>query len=542
MSYIQYINDIESGKIVVGNYIRLSVQRFRALEQRQDIYFDYQAVKKVINFVSCCRHFKGKHANKPFLLEPWQQFIIAYIYGFKYRSDNLRVIRKSYIEMSRKNGKTALVAALSLYHLIADTEQGAEVYLAANSRDQVKKAAFPLCYNFSKSLDPKSQVLTTFRDSIEFKLTKSTLKVLAADSTKLDGLDTSFFCMDEYHAASDTRLYEVLNSSTLNRTQPLQIIITTAGFNKNSPCYKEREIAIDVLNGCKSDDSNAIFIYSLDEGDEWDNPINWAKCTPNLGVTVTRQGIENEVNKAKNNSSLEVGVRTKTINEWVDSSRVWIPERYLIDSTKIPVDISSFDPYTPIYIGVDLAASSDLTCLSLLYVDSETDKYFFKNYYYLPQSALNEKENKELYRNWAHHKLINLTSGNVTDYNTITADLMQLSENLNISTIYYDRWNATQWAINSTNEGLPLQEFSQSIGSFNGATKELERLLLNNQVVIDNNDINRFCFRNVELATDTHGNCKPDKKRSKNKIDGVIAMIQALAAYLNRESFTYSGI
>ncbi len=542
MSYIQYINDIESGKIVVGNYIKLSIQRFRQLQQRDDVYFDYQAVEKVINFVCCCKHFKGKHANKPFVLEPWQQFIIAYIYGFKYYSDNLRVVRKSYIEMSRKNGKTALVAALSLYHLIADGEAGAEVYLAANSRDQVKKAAFPLCYHFTKSLDPKGQALTTFRDSIEFKATNSTLKVLAADSTKLDGLDTSFFVMDEYHAASDTRLYEVLNSSTLNREQPLQIIITTAGFNKNSPCYKEREIAIDVLNGCKSDDSNAIFIYSLDEGDEWDDNTKWAKCTPNLNVTVTKQGINNEVVKAKNNSSLEVGVRTKTINEWVDSSRVWIPERYLIDSTKHIVDISSFDPYVPVFVGVDLAASSDLTCISLLYVDNEQDKYYFKNYYYLPQSALSEKENKELYKNWAHHKLINLTSGNVTDYNIITKHLVELSNNLNISSVYYDRWNATQWAVDSTNEGLPLQEFSQSIGSFNGATKELERLLLNNQVVIDNNDINRFCFRNVELAVDTHGNTKPDKKRSKNKIDGVISMIQALAAYLNRENFIYSGI
>lgn len=538
--YEKYIKDVEHGRIVVSNNIRLSVKRFQELRHnRSDIYFDERAVDTVINFIATCKHFKGKHANKPFILEPWQEFIVAYLYGLKYVKNNLRVIKKSYIEMARKNGKTAFIAALSLYHLIADGENGAEVYFAANSRDQVKKAAWPLTSNFANSLDPKWQYLTKLRDSIPFNMTKSNLQVLAADSSTLDGLDTSFFCLDEYHAAKNSSLYEVLNSSMTNRTQPLHIIITTAGFDKNGPCYKERTVAVDILNGVKNDDRFAIFIFSLDEGDDWMDKNVWVKSNPNYGVTVTEESISDEVTKAVNNTSLEVGVRTKTINQWCDSSTTWIREQYLTESTKNKVDLRDFK-YETCYIGVDLAAVSDLTAVSCLVV--KDGKYYFKNYAYLPSTQLEESENKHLYKEFQYNKELIVCPGNVTDYNTITRNLLEINDLLYIDNIYYDKWNATQWAIDATNEGLPIKECAQSTGAFNRPTKELERLMLSGNVIIDNTDITRYCFRNVELAIDMHGNIKPDKAKSKNKIDIVIAMIQALQCYLDSDRYEYTGI
>jgi phage terminase large subunit-like protein len=209
---------------------------------------------------------------------------------------------------------TALAAALSLYYLIADGEDGAEVLLAANSKEQAK-ICFGMCSNFAKGLDPKGMYLTTYRADILFNLTSSNLKVLAADDTKLDGFNASFGLLDEYHAAPTSKIKDVIKSSMAMRENPHLAVISTAGFNKDNPCYQDRTVAIEVLNGLKKDDELFIAIYSLDTNDNWKEPKNWIKCTPNLGVTVKLEFIKGEVQRALNNPSDEVGVRTKTLNQ-----------------------------------------------------------------------------------------------------------------------------------------------------------------------------------------------------------------------------------
>ena len=164
--------------------------------------------------------------------------------------------------------------------------------------------------------------------------------------------------------------------------------------------------------------------------------------------------------------------------------------------------------------------------------------YFFKTHYYLPESALIEKTDKELYKYWYQQNYLTVTSGNVTDYDYITNDMMKYSEIVNIRAVGYDKFNATQWAIDATEKGLPLVEYSQSLANFNRPTKELERLILSNSCVFDNNEITRFCFRNVELKSDHNGNIKPNKAVDKNKIDGVIAIIQALGEYLEQPKYS----
>ena len=182
------------------------------------------------------------------------------------------------------------------------------------------------------------------------------------------------------------------------------------------------------------------------------------------------------------------------------------------------------------YIGVDLAATSDLTAVSYLIVSD--GKYYWKTHYYLPESALIEKADKELYKYWKQIGILTVTSGNVTDYDYITNDIMKYAEIVNIQAVGYDKYNATQWAIDATAEGLPLEEYPQTLGNFNMPTRELERLVMSDRAVIDNNEITRFCFRNVVLKSDYNGNVKPNKAIDKKKIDGVIAMIQALGMYL----------
>ena len=525
--YYHYVEDVLNGKIVVGELIKLACQRFKDDLQREDIYFNESVVDKAINFIGTLKHFMGKSSGKHFKLENWQQFIIANIVGWYWKDGNTRRFTSSYIEVSRKNGKTALAAALCLYYLIADGEDGAEVDLAANSKEQAK-IAFEFCSSFSKQLDPKGKYLKPYRDNVQFALNNSKLKVFAADDSKLDGFNASFGLIDEYHAAKNSKVRDVIKSSMGMRNNPHLCTITTAGFDKTLPCYKLRSTSIEILNKLKTDDSMFIAIYSLDDKDDWTDKDNWVKCTPNLNVTVTSKYIKEQVQSAINNPSEEVGVKTKTLNLWCDVADVWLPESYIVKASK-NIRLEDFRD-CECYIGVDLSATSDLTAIS--YLIEKDNTYYFKTDYYLPESALVDKPDRETYKLWKQQGLITITAGNVTDYDYITNDIVAASNILNIQKIGYDKWNATQWAIHATEIGLPLEEYPQTMGNFNRPTKELERLILSGNTVIDNNEITRWCFRNVELKSDYNGNVKPNKGIKSKKIDGVIAIIQALGMYL----------
>lgn len=533
--YYDYAAKASSGEIVVGALIKKAASRFLSDLTRPDLIFREDLVERAINFIGTLKHYTGSHAGKPFVLQPWQEFIVANIIGFYYKDSGLRKYTSSYIEISRKQGKTALAAALCLYFLIADGESGAEVLLAANSKDQAK-IAFEMCSKFTKGLDPESKLLTPYRADIFFNATDSKLKVLAADSSKLDGFNSSFSLLDEYHAAKNSKVRDVIKSSMGMRKNPHLCTITTAGFDKTSPCYSLRNTAIEVLEGLKEDDEMFIAIYSLDDGDDWKEANNWIKAAPNLGITVSEKYLKSQIQSAINNPSDEVGVKTKNLNIWCDSIDTWIPESYIIKASR-KFELSDFsEDDTIIFGGVDLAAVSDLTALSYLIIKDGI--YYFKTYYYLPESALIEKPDKELYRLWKNQGLLCVTSGNVTDYDHITKNLSDTSRRFPIRSISYDNWNSIQWAIDCTQLGLPLEPYSQSIGNFNIPTRELERLILSGKVVIDNNEITRFCFRNVSLKLDHNGNVKPDKGNERKKIDGVISMLMALGGYLKTPQYT----
>lgn len=527
--YYQYADDVTSGRIVCGRHISLAVERFYVFIERDDLVFREDRVDYVVDFISKIKHYTGRHAGKPFILQPWQAFIVACIYGFYYRESGERVVKSVYIEMARKNGKSAFAAALCLLHLIADGESGAEVYLAANSKDQVKLSSWPLCSNFAKGLDPRGRYLNIFRDMVRLDRTKSWLKVLAADSTKLDGPNPSMFLLDEYHAAKNSGLKDVLQSGQGMRDDPMQVIITTAGFDKMGPCYQTRTMCVEILNGLKTDDSIFAAIYSLDEEDDWKDEAVWIKGNPNLGVTVKLTYLRDQVKKAVNSPSEEVGVRTKNINEWCDSAEVWIQDSNILAVTK-DVDISSFGLEQECFVGIDLSATSDLTCVS--YMIPFDGEMYFKTFYYLPQEALSTKKNKEQYGEWARLGYLKITPGNVVDYDYILEDIMQMDAKIFIQKIGYDSWNATQFVINATNRGLPMEPVSQSIGNFNRPTKEMERIILSKTIVIDNNPITRFCFKNVVMVVDRNGNTKPSKQFKDKKIDGVISMVEAYGVYL----------
>lgn len=532
--YYRYAEDVLSGKIVSCEYIKLAASRFFDFLSNPDYEFKPQKVQKVIKFISLLKHSTGEHNKKSFILEDWQEFVMANIFGFYWKGTNRRVTRNVYLEMARKQGKTALAAAISLYCLVADNEANAEIELVANSSKQAG-ICFSMCKNFSESIDT-GKYFKKYRDSLRFYPNKGLLQVLSSDSGVADGYNSYCYIVDEYHAAQTTEMYDVLKSSQGMRNNPLAIIITTAGFNLGGPCYQQRQVCIDILKNLKQDPTQFSLIYTLDEEDDWKDENVWKKCSPNLGVTVKLDYYREQVNQAENNPSLEVGIKTKNFNLWLQTSKTWIPDKYITDSMQqLSYDeMSKHSAYC--YQAIDLAAVRDLTSLTTMVYDEQEKKYYFKTEYFVPQTALEEGENNFIYTNWYKQGYLNVTPGNVTDYDYILKKQVEINKQVQVFKCCYDQWNSTQYTINATREGMNMIPFSQSLGSFNRPTKEFERLILSNNIILDYNPITRWCFLNVALKEDYFENVKPIKgSGADNKIDGCISILQSLGGKLYDE-------
>ena len=542
-TYNKYAKDIIEGNIVACEAIKLACKRYMSWFDRDDIYFDYEDVDKKIALVYKMKHTTGIHAHKNFDLLPWQQFAFAGIFGWKWKSTGYRVTKKTLMFVSRKNGKTALASAIALVCSIADKEEGAEIDIVANNAKQAS-----ICYNqtkdYAESLDPKGKIFKRFRHDIRIPITKSVIQVHSSDSMGLDGWNTSTAIIDEFHAAKDWGLYNVLISSMGMRTQPLMIIITTAGYlvGETYPCYSMYVTCKQILRNIKEDDTMFSLLYELDEDDDWKDETKWIKCSPSLGQTVLYSYMREQINDAINNASLEVGVRTKNLNQFMQSANIWLSHDRIQKVMK-PVDINDYSQEVT-FMGVDLSVTNDLTATAVCIPPNpdrrlNPDMFVFKVWIYIPEIALEESPNKEHYKEWIRRGWAFKTSGNVVDYNYILKDVLETNKVLYLTDIGYDSYNATQFTINAEEQGLPMVAYSQTLANFNRPTKFAEMLILSEKCIIDSNPALDWMFANVELAFDHQDNCKPVKANGErnNKIDGVIAALEALGCYLNSSYF-----
>lgn len=535
--YNKYAEDVIDGSVIASHNIVLACKRYREWFNRDDIYLDYDEVDRRIRVVGRLKHWKGKYNKKPFNLLPYQQWIFANIFGWKFKSTNLRVTKNVLLFMARKSGKTALASALCISQLLLDNNNGQEIDCLANSGAQAK-ILFDMNRNFTKSVDPNGLIFKRYRDSIKMPATDSIIAVRNADSMTLDGLDSSTFILDEYHAAKNTDLYDVMKTSQGSQTQPLAIVITTAGsLLSGFPLYEMRKTCIEILEGKKQDDSQFTALYEQDQDDDWINDEScWIKSNPSLGHTVMPDYLRDQVQSVKNQPSNMFSVLTKNFNVFCQSSDVWIQESY-IKKVMHHIDLEDFIDEEA-YIGVDLAAVSDLTCTTIMFPPNPKrklfpDKFVFKTICYVPSTTL-EGVNGHKYKSFKKKDsyTFRVIDGNVTDYNTILKDQIALQSNHSVVSLAYDAWNSSQWAIDATNAGLPLVPFSQSLGNFNKPTKQLELMILSDKCVIDDAPFIVWCFNNVILKRDYNENIKPSKETKENKIDPVIAMCEALGAYL----------
>lgn len=526
--YYKYIEDVRSGKIKACVYIKQMVERLEAMKQREDLYFDEAAVKECFDFIRQIKHFAGKSAKKNFELLPWQKWVIGSVIGIKHKDTGFRVCRDLFILISRKNGKTSLIAALSLYMLIADGEASPSIGCVATSREQAR-LLFEMAQQFGKSLDPKEVHLKNYRNYMKFTPNNGEFKVFSSDSSNLDGLNLSLGICDETHAYKDNYLYSVLKSSMGFREQPLIVQITTAGFLlEGYPCFETFKVSVEILAGVKTQDEFFPFLYMLDPEDDWQDEENWIKCNPCLDVTVTREYLRDQVKAAINDSTQETPIKTKNFNIWMSSSVQWIPQEMIVKQMK-SVNIEDYRGYT-CYLAVDLASVGDFTALSCMIPFG--DKYVFKTWCFLPEDTLKEHPNKILYEKFIKEGSLEITAGNVCDFDNIINKIAEINKILNIEGIYYDSWNSSFFTIKCTELGYNMIPVSQAVGNFNAPTKEFERWARDGKLIIDKSSNILWEFGCVSLKVDHNDNVKPSKDGYNKKIDGVIAMVMCTAGWM----------
>lgn len=530
-----YAEQVRSGEILVCEYVRLAVERYYAdLDRALDMgrYFDKKAAMRAIHFIEKLKHTKGEWAGQRFRLEPWQQFVLWNIFGWK-NADGTRRFRYAYIEIARKNGKTALSAGIGLYMLFADGESRPEVYSAATVKDQAK-ICFSDAVEIVKATDLKNY-LTPYRNSIVYELKGGTMKPpLSSDYGTHDGLNPSCGIIDEFHAHKDSGMFDVIKSAFGARRQPLMFIITTAGFDKSGVCYAYRENVIKVLRGVNEDDSLFGIIYTLDDKSEWDDPKMWIKANPNLGVSLSADYLADQVKDAKNRPEAVRNVMTKNVDLWVDAERTWILDdvwQKCIGTTD-PADLKS----CACWGGLDLSNVSDITAYVLLF--HENDRFQLLPHFWIPEEKMLEKVRKENinYDKWVAEGYVTVTPGNVIDYDFVKADILRIVADYDLRTSAYDRWNASQTIIDLQNEGMECNPFGQGYGSTSAPTKEFEKLVLTGKIEHFGNPVLRWMLASTLVKTDPAGNIKPDKEKSTQKIDGIVAAIMALGEWMTAQA------
>lgn len=529
-----YAEQVRSGAILVCEYVRLAIERYyadldRALDEGR--YFDKKAAMRAIHFIEKLKHTKGEWAGQRFRLEPWQQFVLWNIFGWK-NADGTRRFRYAYIEIARKNGKTALSAGIGLYMLFADGESRPEVYSAATVKDQAK-ICFSDAVEIVKATDLKNY-LTPYRNSIVYELKGGTMKPLSSDYGTHDGLNPSCGIIDEFHAHKDSGMFDVIKSAFGARRQPLMFVITTAGFNKSGACYAYRENVIKVLRGVNEDDSLFGIIYTLDDKSEWDDPKMWIKANPNLGVSLSADYLADQVKDAKNRPEAVRNVMTKNVDLWVDAERTWILDDawQKCIGTTAPADLKG----CACWGGLDLSNVSDITAYVLLF--HENDRFQLLPHFWIPEEKMREKIRKENinYDKWVAEGYVTVTPGNVIDYDFVKADILRIVADYDLRTSAYDRWNSSQTIIDLQNEGMECNPFGQGYGSMSAPTKEFEKLVLTGKIEHFGNPVLRWMLASTLVKTDPAGNIKPDKEKSTQKIDGIVAAIMALGEWMTAQA------
>ena len=541
----QYALDVVHGKLVASKYTPKACERYLTdldTAEERGLEFRPKTAQAYITFFQrAIRHTVGEWDGKPFDPLPWQKFILWNLYGW-FREDGTRRFNYAYVTVARKNGKTTLMAGAALAALFFDQEKAAEVYFAATKKDQAK-IGFDEAQRMVTFSPPLRKHLKAGKHDIKAPTLSARCTYLSSERDTLDGLNVHFAGIDEYHAHTTDGVANVLRSGMQARRNPLHFTITTAGFNRESPCFELQKTCKEILDGIKHDDAQFAILYELDEDDDWTDSSTWVKANPSLGTALRSQLLDSQLQQAINlGGSREVEFKTKHLNKWVTASKTWIQDEVWMRN-KRDVNLDGLKCWG----GLDLASVSDMTALVMCY--PENGGYHVRGHYFLPSDTVHQvldREPSHIYRTFLELPNVHLTDGNVTDYASIrrkvsgvmnkpegqVVEESSLMHTYNVQKIAFDRYNSTQIAIDLVDDGVPLVPFGQGFVSMSSPTKQLEVLVRTGKLWHDGDPVLRWALGNVELKMDPAGNIKADKQKSGGKIDPIVAMIMGIGEHM----------
>jgi phage terminase large subunit-like protein len=504
-------------------------------------------------------HTKGQYARKPFTLDlEWQKQIILDVFG-TVKSNGMRQYSTCYVEVPKKNGKTEMAAGIGLGGLVLDGEPGAEVYLAASTRDQAS-----ICFRVAAQMvrnSPRLNSMCRIIDSTKTILLKedpnSFLKAISADAGTQDGINPSMAIFDELHRQKTVDLWDVLAFGMAVRRQPLLFAITTAGIIGESPiCEKQHDYALQVKNGIITDPSYYPVIYNLDQEEDWTKEgeperagkpaTGWYKANPSLGHFLPLDKVKEEYQRAASSPAQQNSFRRLRLCQWVGQETRYLP----MDDWNACGDPFNLDQFVgkPCYAGLDLSSTQDITAFVMIF--EQDGLLYWVPHFWLPEFDLQKRARRDRvpYDIWAAQGLLHTTPGNQVDYQYVRQTIADLAKIYDIREIGYDRWNATQIVQQLTDDGMTMVPIGQGFQSMSAPTKELLRHVMSRKMRHGGNPILRWMADCLAVKQDPSDSVKPakaDRRRTSKRIDGIVAGINAIARLIvatPEDGITYTGL
>lgn len=538
---LEYWQEMKEGRVTVSKRIYKQYEKLiEDMNYHPKYVYDEAKAQRPIQFIeSFCRHSKGELAGKPLKLALFQKAYISALFGFIDKETGHRRYTESFFFVGRKNGKTTMLSAIALYMMIADGESGAEVYSVASKKDQAN-ILFDQSHEMILQSPDLNRNIRKRKADLYFPHNFSKMQSLGKNSNSLDGLNAHLVVIDELHSIQDRNLYEVMKQSQSARTQPLLIMITTAGTHRGTIFDDLYEYACNVVDGNFKDDNFLPIMYELDAKEEYKNPKCWQKANPSLHISKKVEDLERKVSRAKNNPNDLTGILTKDFNIRETTNKAWLTFDDI--NNEDTFDLSQFKGTYAIG-GADLSITTDLSCATLLFLDPQTEQRYVHQMYWLPEDNLRKRveEDKIPYDKWHEQGLLRLCSGNTIDYSDITEWFKEMVNECDITPlwIYYDNYSARYWVDEMEAHGFKMIRTPQGAKTLSLPMQNMGADLQKKKINYNNHPILKWCLTNTGIETDRNGNIVPVKNQSpKRRIDGTASMLDAyVGLFDNYESF-----
>lgn len=549
-----YCNGVLAGTIPACSWVKKAVERFaRDLTKQNTKEFPYYFEPKAAqHFFDFCEQelvqFEGVFAGTPLKLEPWQKFVFGNLFGWlkteRLRGNSVRRFREAIIEIPKKQGKSILAAAISLYLIWWDNVPGAQVYGLARNRSHAEK----LSYRSARSMVRKNpRLVKQFRINesaanigIYNDETESFFSPLTSKPESTDGLNVHGAINDETKDWDDFEIYNVIKDGTISMYNSMILNITTAGYDQNSLGFERRKYLTQILSGVITDETTFGIIYTIDKGDElrWDDPIIWAKAMPNYNVSVFAESMQSKITACRNSPSQKNSFLTKHLNMWLSSEDGFITtERWdkcgITEQVPVMEELESvLEPLKGrrAWGGLDMGTVSDFaSCVFVVEPEADGEPWVSVPLFWIPLDTIQDRKNKELIYPWVQAGYIYATDGDITDFDFVESAILKACEILNVQELAYDRYKLDQLIQNLQKEGIEVTPFGQGYVSMSPAVDELERIILTGELDHGCNPVLKWMNSNVVITKDPAGNRKFAKDKAQDKIDGIVALAMALA-------------